>query len=321
MIKGLTNFNLADIFPESLKSDPDSLALAEAITPLLYKIFEQSQNVQFHQGIPDHLLDFIAYEKDVDYYDTSMSNEGKRALIERAQYVHGIKGTVAAVEEVVSIFFKNAKIREWFQYNGRPFFFRIETDEAFKSPSDIARVFRLIESTKNTRSRLEGIWFKGAGSIQIQAVKDNETDREIRLQPVCGSTIVGKWPTISTLGRIIDSSSIKLRTESFNRGFITYPFTSKIFAGQSGLSPSVIQREIKAGILEIAQSFDKSLTEYPAISQNLYPNQILTGLNWRFEQMTVSYGMKQINAISSYSRNSKTYYRTGQFFAGNGVMT
>lgn len=172
MIKTLDDFQLSDILPDSLKSDPDVLALSEGLTIVYKQIYEQTKTIKFHEGIPDHLLDFIAYEENVDFYDTSLSVPEKRNLIEKAQFIHKIKGTVAAVEAVVSIFFKNAEVIEWFDYGGNPFNFVIEIDSTVIKDGDLNRLVDLVEATKNLRSRLDKIIakvFKGTFDFQYKS--------------------------------------------------------------------------------------------------------------------------------------------------------
>lgn len=180
MIKTLNDFQFRDYLPGLLKGDPESVAIADALTPVFRFIHGKSSLVRFHDGIPDELLDYIAYEEKVDFYSSAMTVEQKRALIEKAPIVHQQKGTAGAVEEVAKIFFENPKLTEWFEYGGKPFFFKIETDEDFKSGSDIANIFRLIESTKNKRSRLEGIWFKKNNGIYFKVVNEDK----IKIKPV-----------------------------------------------------------------------------------------------------------------------------------------
>ena len=71
-----------------------------------------------------------------------------------------IKGTPAAVENVCSIIFGNAKVTEWFEYNGNPGYFRVSTLGSLQSEEDYKRVIEVINTYKNTRSWLEGLMFE-----------------------------------------------------------------------------------------------------------------------------------------------------------------
>lgn len=318
MIKSLANLQVRDFLPEVLKKDSDSVAMADAITPVLQFLYEKTSLAKFHDGIPDELLDFIAYEEKVDFYDTNMTPSQKRALIEKAQIVHQLKGTPAAVEEVASIFFSNALVREWFEYGGKPYRFRIETDETFKNEAEIARLFRLIEATKNKRSRMEGVWFKGNGGFHLQAVKEGDNENHIHLQLLAGASYAGKWPSISTLGRIVERE-VQV-SNSIGRSSSPYPLTAAIYAGKNLPSPQAPPNDFMSyigGSLETSQEVKKMSSNYPFISETLMPQQLLTGHEKKFEQEG-RYFSQSIEASSQFTSLTKWNYICGTFVAGKG---
>ncbi|MGE6379539.1 phage tail protein I [Peribacillus muralis] len=320
MIKTLNSFELRDFIPPSLKNDTEMVALADALTPIFQMIYEKTKLIKQFEGIPDNLLDFIAYEEIVDFYETNMSVKEKRALIDRAQLVHQLKGTPAAIEEVAGIFFKNARVKEWFEYGGNPYFFRIETDEAFKSEVDIARLFRLVNTTKRKSSRLEGVWFKGNGGFQIQAVPNEEENNNIHLQLICGVAVAGKWPTISTIGRIVENE-VQVTSSPIEKSSSTYPFTAAIYAGDNIpflQSPPNDFKSYLGGSLETSQEVMKIFNSYPVISKTLMPQQLITGYEKLHEQ-EYSYFDQKIEASSQFSAVNKLNYICGTFVAGKGV--
>ncbi|MCM3567840.1 phage tail protein I [Neobacillus mesonae] len=320
MIKTLNDFALRDFIPPALKSDQEVVAMADALTPIFSLIFENTSLLKQFDGLPDNLLDFIAYEEQVDFYETVMGVDEKRALIDRAQLVHQLKGTPAAIEEVASIFFKNALVREWFEYGGNPFHFRIETDETFKSEADIARLFRLIDVTKRKSTRLEGVWFKGDGGFQIQAVRDTVETNQINLQLITGVSYAGKWPSVSTIGRFI-SSEVQINSNPTEKSAIIYPFTAAIFAGDS-VNPSKAPRNdfmnYFGGSLNTAQEFIKITNKYPVISGDLMPQQLLTGYNAIFEQKG-EYFSQSVETYHTYYKSTKWMNICGTFVTGKGV--
>ncbi|MBT2717561.1 phage tail protein I [Bacillus sp. ISL-57] len=320
MIKTLNNFELRDFIPPSLKKDTEIVAMADALTPIFQMIYEKTKLIKQFEGIPDNLLDFIAYEEIVDFYETTMSVEEKRALIDRAQIVHQLKGTPAAIEEVAGIFFKNARVREWFEYGGDPYYFRIETDETFKSEVDIARLFRLIETTKRKSSRLEGVLFKGDGGFQIQAVRNEEENNNIHLQLICGVAVAGKWPTISTLGRIVERE-VQVKSSPIEKSSSTYPFTAAIYAGETmpfSKTPPNDFTSYFGGSLDTSQEVIKVSSSYPVISESLMPQQLLTGYEKKYEQEGRYYD-QNIEASSQFTALTKWNYICGTFVAGKGV--
>lgn len=155
--------SIIDLLPDSLKIDPFIVALAEAFEIELKEAYQEAETVSNFNDVdnlPEPILDYLAYQKHVDFYENTLPIEQKRGLIKNATAWHRKNGTPWAVEQVVSIIFKNAKVAEWFEYGGNPYFFRVETEETLKSSSDFNRLVKMIDSTKNKRSVLQEINIK-----------------------------------------------------------------------------------------------------------------------------------------------------------------
>jgi phage tail P2-like protein len=315
MIKTLENFEIRDLLPESLKKDPEILAMADALTPIFQQIYQLTSRVKFYDGIPDELLDFIAYEENVDFYDINMTVEQKRALIERAQLVHRLKGTPAAIEEVAAIFFKNAKVREWFEYGGNPFFFKIETDETFKNESEIARLFRLIEKTKNKRSRLEGVWFKGSGGFSLQAIQNQQNKNHIHLQLIAGVSVAGKWPIITTLGRLVEQTVELSRSTYYTRQW-PFRYAGKFFAG-SEVVPETLNRQYSNEV-QLDDEIYFSTNKFSFASSDLMIGKFRVGSDQTYEQLG-SYTSTFEEIHDDFYSSFKTYLLCGTFSAQSEV--
>lgn len=159
----VTNFSLNDILPELFRKNPEHAALADAITEIFKHVLEQTNSLDPSQPLPEFLLDIIAKEEHVDYYDDKLSAERKRALIQNSWRVHQKKGTAQAIESVVSVILDKAKVIEWFEYGGDPYHFKIEIDGPYSGDDVLEIVFRAVNASKRKSTRLEAIWFKGDG--------------------------------------------------------------------------------------------------------------------------------------------------------------
>ena len=177
----LHDFSLTDILPASLTSNPENGALVEAISEMLRYVLGQTDILDPSNPIPEMLLDIIAKEEHLDYYDDRLSAEQKRALIRSSWSVHRKKGTPQAIEEVVSIILDKAKIVEWFEYGGDPYHFRIEIDGPLRSERDLPSAFRAVEKNKRKSTRLESIWFRRDDSIYYRVIYKNG---RIHIHPV-----------------------------------------------------------------------------------------------------------------------------------------
>lgn len=176
------------LLPSSLHSDPVVVAMYEAAALQLHEVYEEAHalaDLVNVDNLPESMLDLIAYEKHVDFYDNELSVFQKRELIKSSISWHRKKGTRWAVERVVSIVYPNANVQEWFEYDGEKYRFKVEVDEPFIVGKDMKRLRAMIEATKNKRSWLEYIAIKLPQSKQIE-LESAHWQYPVYL-PVCGT--------------------------------------------------------------------------------------------------------------------------------------
>ena len=127
------------------------LASDNVLLALIYpKIDELAENV----------VDNLAVQLHVDFYDYTLPVEKKRALVKQSIAWHQIKGTKAAVEQVIQTVFNTGRVQEWFEYGGSPYHFRVDVIESDDiDAATIGQVIKAINATKNVRSWLDGIGF------------------------------------------------------------------------------------------------------------------------------------------------------------------
>ena len=153
-----------DLAPDSLLKDENTKYIMESIDYVIRKIwFENKDKYKLFSrlnSMNDQEIELMLWEMHVDYIDENLNKEQKTDLIKESLLNHMIKGTPAAVENVCSIIFGNAKVTEWFEYNGNPGYFRVSTLGSLQSEEDYKRVIEVINTYKNTRSWLEGLMFE-----------------------------------------------------------------------------------------------------------------------------------------------------------------
>lgn len=104
-------------------------------------------------------IDYMLWEYHVDYVGENASLENKRELVKIAVIAHFNKGTLGSVKAICKILFGNAEIKEWFEYNGRPGYFKISTLGELKDEKDYLKVLDVVNEYKNERSWLEALTF------------------------------------------------------------------------------------------------------------------------------------------------------------------
>lgn len=199
MSKDLQSVSLLDILPPNLLADKKINAAARALDDELQKITAATRNALLLprlDELSEEVIDLLAWQWHVDFYEPiGMDIETKRRLIKNSIAWHRIKGTPAAVEQVVSAVFDTSHVQEWFEYGGKPYHFKVITEDVTTDPNVLARMRRAINAAKNTRSWLETIEF----ILHLQDEEKAEDTHAIEVH----KTMIERYPW---RGRFFDGS-------------------------------------------------------------------------------------------------------------------
>lgn len=161
---GITKENLLGSLPISLSGDPSLVALAEAVSDLLARQRRELERLAIYPHIDtleEDLLDILAHDFKVDWWDSDYGLEEKRRTLQGSWQVHKLLGTKAAVEQAISAIYPQATVEEWFEYGGKPYHFKLAigvTHEDADSPKQ-RRVLERLGYYKNLRSHLDSITY------------------------------------------------------------------------------------------------------------------------------------------------------------------
>jgi phage tail P2-like protein len=114
--------------------------------------------------LPEDVLDVLAYDFKVDWWDKSLTLAEKRATLKASWAVHRLLGTAAAVETALGAIYPGTVVDEWFSYSGDPYHFmlRIPVDYTALDTTKHARVLSLVAFYKNLRSVLDEVEYYGS---------------------------------------------------------------------------------------------------------------------------------------------------------------
>ena len=107
------NPNMAKLLPKFMKADETDVALSHAMDVLLAKPANKSKILRKWDQIDnmnDAQLDEMAWEFNIDWWDSSFSLETKRSVIRTCYRVHEKRGTKWAVEELITSAFGMGKV-------------------------------------------------------------------------------------------------------------------------------------------------------------------------------------------------------------------
>jgi phage tail P2-like protein len=158
--------------PPPLREDERLLALGKIAAERLRETATMiKQNIIYARidELPEAILDMLAYDMKVDWWDYTYTLDEKRRTLKESPSVHRIKGTKAAVERAVSAIYPNSKVTEWFEYGGEPYKFRLHIKLEAGGEIDTdkhGRVLAGIEYYKNLRSHLDGVEYTAEGKTE-----------------------------------------------------------------------------------------------------------------------------------------------------------
>ncbi len=153
----LADLALRDILPPSIADDDQITALANALdTETQAIVADLARYLPFLaklDNLPERIVDLLAWQFHLDYYEADAPIATKRALVRDAIRRHRIQGTKAAVLAILDRFFGagNSHLAEWFEYGGDPYTFTVFTGVMLDAAT-LARFERAIAVAKNVRS-------------------------------------------------------------------------------------------------------------------------------------------------------------------------
>lgn len=138
---------------------------------------------------PESLLPILAASFDVDIDGLSQSEA--RELIKNAFEIHYYSGTFYSLNKALNALYSDVRVREWFEYKGEPYHFRLELDASKNglSPQILKRSDELINKYKNVRSVYDGASIKATASINLKAYSYTFSGENISVDPYVISNI------------------------------------------------------------------------------------------------------------------------------------
>ena len=155
-MSNLLEANYQQIFPENLKKYKNLKILAiEFEKSMKQGVISKLPKLALYKNLEqqsDEVLSELAYQYSIDNWEETLSREVKINLIKNAYWAHAKKGTKVAIMENLKKFNTPVEIKEWFEYNGAPFTFKISSFYPKTEINWIDALIEIIEKYKNSRS-------------------------------------------------------------------------------------------------------------------------------------------------------------------------
>lgn len=202
MIK-LTDARLTDALPKTLAEQPWVQALAEASRKMRRRVMAYADRTRLFCDIDEaseEALDALAVELQTPLYKNDYPLTVKRQIVKNSMLYYIRSGTRGAVEELLADIYQGAEVEEWFEYGGKPNYFRVAIDisrttvpVAEMAPAELES---WLYSVKRASSALESLSYMIRHAITIGC----KVEAFLQSPPECGTLECGTYPEASTRG-------------------------------------------------------------------------------------------------------------------------
>lgn len=260
--------DFSEFLPGALRHDPKMIALARTLTDQLLTVSGNMDNVLIYsrfEELPEDLVDILAYDMHVDWYDYSYPLQVKRDMVKNSVKVHKKMGTKYAMETALGSIWPKSEVEEWFNYGGEPHHFRVVCDVTEdRITASFAQLVKAIRMYKRLSSHLDGIVYQ----TRIDCIIETHADYTVYKTPVTGRLNTGTYPYRNIKGGMAGAAII-VGTEA--AGFIfsvpqagTIPQRNIVFQGNEAHITAetaleiVKYRNVPAGVTEAGKTPQRS---------------------------------------------------------------
>lgn len=177
---------LEEIIPQSISQDKTIKDLCKVIDEEILPIAAGPKKALVYSQIdtlPIEIIDLLAWQFHVDVYDIATDDAAKRQAVKDAIRNHRYKGTPWALKQAIRRVLPDGNITEWQEYSGKPYYFKVTTDEGLTSAKHLQDLLRVIADSKNVRSWLDGIMQTISGHGIIYASGRRRLQRKMTIYP------------------------------------------------------------------------------------------------------------------------------------------
>lgn len=168
----LTELEFIKLLPQFMRDDQavQGLSLAmDIIIPQLSESVEALSTWDQIDSLSEAELDELAWELNIQWYDTGATLEVKRDLIKDSDKVFQRLGTRWAVENIISTYFGEGYVEEWFEYDGEPGHFRVLSPNPSINEESLNAFLNLLNKVKRASAKLDAVIITLSGQVNMAA--------------------------------------------------------------------------------------------------------------------------------------------------------
>lgn len=158
----LDDIKFIKLLPKFMQEDGCDQGIAEALDDLIRRSMYNVRSLKVWDEIEtlnEKQLDELAWELDIDWYDSTADIDTKRDVLRYASSVKRKRGTSWSVQQLITAYFGQGFVYEWTEFDGQPFTFMALTTNDNVDEITLKKFINAVNSAKNERSKLVGVLY------------------------------------------------------------------------------------------------------------------------------------------------------------------
>lgn len=168
----LEQIDLAKLLPEFMRGERANRGLAAGANIVLRDVAAKAKLLTVWDKIDsmtDEQLDELAWELNIEWYKSTADTQTKRAIIKSSDKVHAKLGTKWAVEQIITDYFGSGAVREWWEYGGEPYHFKVFSTNPGLVNEHHDEFLAMLEVVKRKSAWLDAVIISLTGEMNIFA--------------------------------------------------------------------------------------------------------------------------------------------------------
>lgn len=166
----LQDIDILKLLPAWMREDNSIQAIASGCNKIT-KAIEARLRLLSRWNHLDQLseseLDAMAWDLNILWYDSTAPIKTKRAVIRNSDRVYAKLGTRYAVEQITTDYFGSGKVREWYEYGGKPYHFKVLSDNPELVSKNLSFFLSMLNIVKRRSAWLDAILICLTGEMSL----------------------------------------------------------------------------------------------------------------------------------------------------------
>lgn len=166
----LENMNFIRMLPSFMQTDDADIGLASAVDRISEEIYSKIILFTTWDKI-DYLrsdeLDMLAEELHISWYDKTAAIDVRRNIIKESDLVHAKLGTNWAAKQVISRYFGEGEIVDWYTYGGEPGHFKVQTLNQTILKEKYEQFISILDKVKRKSAQIDSIELIMDGLMEV----------------------------------------------------------------------------------------------------------------------------------------------------------